>query len=479
MNCIPRTGKAALFFLVSLLVVGCGSGGGSSGGSEPIAGIDRGGIIASGPITGFGSVIVNGVRYSTSGALVTVDGQPATESDLRIGQVVRIEGTLNADGVTGSAVRIDFNDEVEGPVQSVDLAGQRLVVLGQTVQVSANTSFGDSIVPRALEGLAVADQVQVSGLVASDGVIAATRIERRASSSEVDVKGVASGVDSAAKRLNINGLAIDYATAQLEGFAMGQPADGDLLEVRGTLNASSVLVATRIQRETQSFMGTIDDEADIEGLITRFVSASDFDVAGQSVITNTSTRYEGGSASDLALDVKVEVEGGFDINGRIVAEQLRFRLDSDVEISATVESVDAAASRLVVLGTTVVVNELTRFEDHSAADLQRFGLADLRVGDYVEIRGRLEGTTVIATRLDRDEPDDQVELRGPVDSVAQPDLTIAGVTVTTDADTEFSNKSDESIDASEFFAIAEGQIVKVEGALVGDVLLAESAELED
>jgi hypothetical protein len=150
-----------------------------------------------------------------------------------------------------------------------------------------------------------------------------------------------------------------------------------------------------------------------------------------------------------------------------------------VEISATVESVDAAASRLVVLGTTVVVNELTRFEDHSAADLQRFGLADLRVGDYVEIRGRLEGTTVIATRLDRDEPDDQVELRGPVDSVAQPDLTIAGVTVTTDADTEFSNKSDESIDASEFFAIAEGQIVKVEGALVGDVLLAESAELED
>jgi hypothetical protein len=265
----------------------------------------------------------------------------------------------------------------------------------------------------------------------------------------------------------------------LEGFATGQPSNGDLLEVIGTLNNAGVFVASRMDRESFELSGEIDDQADLEGLITRFAAASDFDVSGQTVITTSSTRYEGGSATDLALDVKVEVEGRFDISGRIVAEQIRFRLESDVEISATVDSVDAAAGRLVVLGATVAVNDLTRFEDHSDSDLQRFGLADLRVGDYVEIRGRLEGSMVMATRLDRDEPDDRAELRGPVDGVAQPNLTIAGVTVTTDADTEFSNKNDESIDVSEFFAAAEGQIVKVEGAVVGDVLLADVAELED
>jgi CHASE2 domain-containing sensor protein len=63
------------------------------------------------------------------------------EADLRVGQVVRIEGRVNEDGVTGTANSITFDDEVEGPVQSLDLAANRLVVLGQTVQVSADTSL--------------------------------------------------------------------------------------------------------------------------------------------------------------------------------------------------------------------------------------------------------------------------------------------------------------------------------------------------
>jgi hypothetical protein len=478
MNFILRFRPVSLFVPCALLALGC-SGGGSGGGSEPIAGIDRGGVIAVGPITGFGSVIVNGVHYSTAGAAITVDGRPAAESDLRVGQVVRIEGSLDADGLTGSATRIDFNGLVEGPVQSLDLVANRLVVLGQAVQVSASTSFDDSIVPRALEGLAVGDRVEVSGLITSGGLIEATRIELKFGDTALEVEGVANGVDTATMQLNINELPVDYSTAQLEGFATGQPSNGDLLEVIGTLNNAGVFVASRMDRESFELSGEIDDQADLEGLITRFAAASDFDVSGQTVITTSSTRYEGGSATDLALDVKVEVEGRFDISGRIVAEQIRFRLESDVEISATVDSVDAAAGRLVVLGATVAVNDLTRFEDHSDSDLQRFGLADLRVGDYVEIRGRLEGSMVMATRLDRDEPDDRAELRGPVDGVAQPNLTIAGVTVTTDADTEFSNKNDESIDVSEFFAAADGQIVKVEGAVVGDVLLADVAELED
>ena len=59
-----------------LAVAGCGGGGG--GGSDPVVtpppvtpppdgGIDRGGV-AVGPIDGFGSVIVNGVRFDTSDA---------------------------------------------------------------------------------------------------------------------------------------------------------------------------------------------------------------------------------------------------------------------------------------------------------------------------------------------------------------------------------------------------------------------------
>ena len=57
--------------------------------------------------------------------------------------------------------------------------------------------------------------------------------------------------------------------------------------------------------------------------MTRFVSTADFDVAGQRVTTTASTVYEGGTAANLALDANVEVEGGFDATGRVVARKVR------------------------------------------------------------------------------------------------------------------------------------------------------------
>jgi hypothetical protein len=461
----------------ALLVLGCGGG----GGSEPVAGIDRGGItLASGPINGFGSVIVNGVHYSTAGATITIDGQPGTESDLRVGQVVRVEGTVDASGTTGTARAIRFDDEVEGPVQSIELAASRLVVLGQTIVVGAGTSYDDAIVPRGLEGLLVGDRIEVSGLVDSDGVVLATRIERKPAANSVEVKGPASAVDTAARRLSINALVVDYSSAQLSGFDGGQPANGDLLEAKGSVNGSGVLVATSLERESTELSGTTDDDADLEGLVTRFASPTDFDVAGQRVTTTASTRYEGGGAGDLALDANVEVEGGFDATGRIVADEVKFRRQGELEISSQVESVNLAAGSLVVLGQTVRTTEITRFEDKSAADVEQFDLSDLRVGDWVELHAYRDAAGLVATLLEREDAQADIELRGVASDVLPPDFSVAGVAVTTDGQTEYRDTNGVSITADAFFAAAAtGHEVKVRGSLVGSTLLAERAELED
>ena len=163
-------------------------------------------------------MIVNGVHYATTDATILVNGVAATEGDLAIGQVVRIEGTVDAGGTTGTARSVSFDDDVAGPIESIDLASGRLVVLGQSVQTGAATSFDDSIVPRSLEGLAVGDRIEVSGLVAADGVINATRIERSTAAGELDVRGTVSGLDSDATRFDINQLEVDYSAAQLEDF---------------------------------------------------------------------------------------------------------------------------------------------------------------------------------------------------------------------------------------------------------------------
>jgi hypothetical protein len=460
----------------ALGVIACGDGGNGGG---MTAGIDRGGItIAQGPITGFGSVIVNGVRWSTTGATILVDGATATEADLAIGQVVRVEGTLDAGGTTGTARSISFDDNVTGPIGSIDLANERFAVLGQIVQTSAATSFDDSIVPRGLEGLAIGDVVEVSGLVAADGVINATRIERSAAADELEVRGEVSGLDSGAQHFRINELEVDYSAAQLEDFPASGPAEGDLVEVRGTLDGEGTLIATRVEREDRTLRGDEDDEADFEGLVTRFVSATDFDVAGQPVTTNAATEFRDGTADDLVLGVNVEVEGEFDNSGRVVAEKVEFRRSAEVRIEALVDSIDTDADTLVVLGVTVRATAATRFEDHSDADLERFGIDDLHAGDFVEIRAYSDGDALIATRIERDDTDDEVELRGRASEVAAPTFRVAGVTVETTPETEF-ELDDERIDGATFFAEADGRIVKVDGQWNGTTLTAEEAEIEE
>jgi hypothetical protein len=469
-------------FLAACSGGGGGDGGGGDGGgidTNP-GGIDRGGItIAQGPISGFGSVIVGGVHYSTSGATITVDDQPGVESDLRVGQVIRLEGRLDASGTTGVATRITYNGDVEGPIQSIDLAADSLVVLGQSIKVGPATSFDDGISPRSIDGLAAGDYIEVSGLVAASGMIEATRIERRSASAAVELKGAASAVDTVARRLRINAQQVDYSGALLSNFPSGQPSDGDLLEAHGSLDGTGVLVATRLERRSASLDGSASDSAELEGLVTRFVSTTDFDIAGQRVTTTTSTVYEGGTAASLAPDANVEVEGTFDASARVVARRIEIRRQSDLEFAGRVDAVDAAAGMLTVLGNALRVTSLTRFEDHSQADLERFGLSDLRVGDYVEVRAYRDAAGLVATLLERDDVESSVEVRGPATSVAQPGLVVGGVEVTTDANTEYRDNGGGSITAAAFFAAAPGREVKVRGTLVGNVVLAERAELED
>jgi len=80
---------------------------------------------------------------------------------------------------------------------------------------------------------------------------------------------------------------------------------------------------------------------------------------------------------------------------------------------------------------TVRTNALTRFEDHSDADLPRFSLADLRAGDYVELSAYDDGGGLLASLLERDDADDRLEVEGPASAVAAPEFTIAGIRITT------------------------------------------------
>src|SRR5882762_4999985 len=115
-----------------LLLTGCGGGGTSNTALLKTSYI-------SGPIRGFGSVIINGVRLDVSGASVANDDDQAqTESDLKLGMMADAEAgeiTVDSSGSRGAAQSLHVRSAIVGPVNSV--ATKSLVVLGQTVDVTA------------------------------------------------------------------------------------------------------------------------------------------------------------------------------------------------------------------------------------------------------------------------------------------------------------------------------------------------------
>lgn len=468
----------AVFFGTAL--VACGGG----GGGNQVAGIDRTGNpvakSAVGTVTGFGSIIVNGVTYNTDNATFTIDGNPGSQSDLNVGDVVVVTATVDSAG-NATATSVIFDDVVEGAISSIDSAAETLTVLGQLVRIGPETSFDDSVPQGSLAGLRVGDVIEVTGFRNAVGEIEATRIELEGPGGDSEVTGIVTNLDTAASTFMIAGLTVDYSGAQLEDFPAGGIADGDLVEAKGTEAPGGVLQATSVEFKDDDFDNDDGDELEVEGFITRFASATDFDVGTVSVTTNGATVFEGGSAADLGLNIKVEVEGEFDANGTLVADKVDIRRAQAVRISALVDSVDNANGSLVLLGVTINTDSLTRFED-DVLDLETFGISDINVGDYLAIRGSefpAGSGEVLAGRLEREDPDDTV-IRGFVASIAEPQFVILGVTVdTTGAD--FEDENDSPISSAEFFnRLMISDLVEAEGTEVSDsAVAAGEVEFED
>jgi hypothetical protein len=307
--------------LATVLVAGCSRESGT-------AGIDGTGVRtpvaahAYGRVADFGSVWVNGVRYDTSRATFMINGQPGSQADLAIGDIVLVEGTLDASAPAGPGVadRVVFDHVLEGPITAIDAADGSLVALGQTVRIGASSSF-DPAVQGALAGLAVGDVINVSGFRSADGAIAATRIGRQGPAGGFKTTGAVTSAASEGKRFSINALVVDYSAAVLLGEVSGRAiARGDIVEVKGAaLGAEGELIATSVELK-EILSGNAGDRVDIEGYVTSFeLGTPDFQVAGLPVTTTDMTVFDG----SLTLDAAIEVEGSLNASGVAVASEVR------------------------------------------------------------------------------------------------------------------------------------------------------------
>ena len=154
--------------------------GGGIGGTGSVA------TVASGSVTKFGSVFVSGTEFDNSGSLYCIDDEPCSaQNKLKIGMVVLVNGRLTEEYSTGQpgtrvADRIEYEETVEGIVQSVASDGSSLVVLGQIIHIDQRTIIDPSISGQSVGNLVPgADLIEVSGFVVGDGHVLAALIINR------------------------------------------------------------------------------------------------------------------------------------------------------------------------------------------------------------------------------------------------------------------------------------------------------------
>ncbi len=205
--------------------------------------------------------------------------------------------------------------------------------------------------------------------------------------------------------------------------------------------------------------------AEIEGFVAN-LTATIFIIRGQLVDFSNNPTFRGGVAADLAERVKVEAEGPI-VDGTLLAEKTTFKESVRIEDNADGAIVGNEVS-LEGLGLTVIVSDQITDNRISPAD-------PVGAGDNLRIRGRLTGETldtIVATRIEKISPTNQVELQGPVSVISRPNVTIVGIVVDTstisEADPSGSNFEieDVKVTADQFFAaLSAGETVKARADL--------------
>ena len=472
-----QIGFAILGIGLSLLTTWSCSGGGGGGTGGPSATTTS--SVSSGAITGFGSVKLVGKEYGTQNTSFIVDGQPASQNDLKIGMVVMVDGLLSSNGAR-TATTITQEDVVEGAIQSIPNTNDRLVVLGQTVLIDNGTVFDNNIAGQNIGGLNVGDLVEVNGFVKGKGLLIATLIEKTNPPATCQVKGIVANHNSGAQTFTIGNLTVNYSGAVISDMPnpIGNAWNDLLVEAKGNpcTQAAQTFIATKVESDRINVANA--DEIEVEGTITVFNSATSFTVNGVPVVSTSNTIFEGGVAGDLGPGVEVEVEGSL-FNGVLTAKEVSFR--DNVQIEGDVASVTpgGATPNITIsglTGVTALVNTQTAFNGGLS------GLTQLFVGDHVRVRGRQTGSNgVIAAELDKRSPDTQVILEGTVQAVANPNVTVLGVTVDTAsiADGNFKGPNESAMGRAAFFsAVKAGSIVKAQGDLIGGLVVWSEIEFE-
>jgi hypothetical protein len=383
--------------IVSAVALSACGGGGSGAADATPAGV------SSGTVTGFGSIVVDGIHYDDKKVVLGVDSPASAPDGAASGASIEIklghhvELTFTGDESNSSASTVAVSAEVVGKVSAIT---PDIVVAGQTVKVNANAAIGPVTFFEGLSSAAdikVGDRLEVHGAPIALGVIQATRIELRpALDAWLRISGTVASLTGNPGSFQLGGETINV-DANTKVFPAGATlANGQRVAMWSNTPAVGSVVTASFIRIKKTLPGTNTD-ARVAGAITDCTGVCDASFKlGGIAINAASAEFINGAKTDLTNGKWVELRGTVDLTtGAITATRVTFRkvTAGSLEVSlkgAITDFVDS--SHFKVRGVAVTTDSTTVTGASCTAPLAQ--------GTLVSIGGTVSGLAVMAKTVD-------------------------------------------------------------------------------
>jgi hypothetical protein len=483
-----------LAIMTSAVLAACGGGSGSPAASSPVAAnpapppvasAPAGQSTVSGTVTGFGSVIVDGVRIDNSkvSAGKELFNGSVKEVELKLGQHVEVEH----DGQF-VATRARVGASAEGTVSSVNAAAGTLTVAGQAITVNTDAAMGPVTIFEGytgLSGVQLSDRIEVHGLIKIDATgkpgLQATRIEKSGVADDtVDkVNGLVAELSTANHTFKLGSLVVDYSAAKIQpdGAVLGNGGEVTVAVPLGTVAGGAAVKASVVKvRDHKAEVG--GKEFEFGGAISGLdATAKTITVAGVKIDVSA-VRFDqaGKSLADLKLNAYIVVKGSYGSDSVLKAATIVLRgtedaKDKQVELHGTVVRFTSVSSFTVrdvqVDATGVTLDPATCGTTTLANDLQ------------VEVRGVLTASGhVKATAINCEKPGDAHVVLSREGMAANVDTTAKTFSLVTSKETITVKWSSVTLFRDVDAATLAGKKLEIEGSSSGGVFSATKIKFE-
>lgn len=315
---------------------------------------------------------------------------------LQVGMRVEVKAVKQSDGsLLATRVKIEdhfgFNNEIEFTAQIENITGDLIQVGGMNFKTDENTLILDNNrLQISFSDLQVGMFVEIKGYIQTDGSILAVKIKiEDFFRDEVELKGRIDDlgtdfitVSGKAFIVNNQTLVFNHVRTQIEYSTL---TIGMLVEIKGRMNPSGELVATKIK---------IEDEEDFEifGTITGLFD-DHFELGGNFIFVNENTvvlnhQSQPISYSDLSVGTFVEVKVIKNAADSFTA--LRIKIEDSPGFSKIAGIVESVSNNILnIASNNYTLNSSSVILDKNYL---RTDVSSLKVGDEITLWANLKQT---------------------------------------------------------------------------------------